>query len=176
MLTVKRLDRMLPGMPPTGTPDPAARTADDIPIPALLRAARGAYGQAIQRRLAADGFDDLPRNAPFVLGGMVNQGIAASDLLPQLGVTKQAASQLVDTLVTRGYLERRVDYDDRRRVILEVTERGRSAAAAVRDGVVWVDDELARRLSPADLKAMRAGLVALIDVREELEESQILGS
>lgn len=156
-------------MSSTRTPDSTSRTADDVPIPALLRAARGAYGHAIQRRLAAEGFDDLPRNAPFVLGGMVHQGVAASDLIPQLGVSKQAASQLVDTLVMRGYLERRVDSDDRRRVILEVTDRGRVAAGAVHEGVVSVDAELTGRLTPAELKGLRAGLVALIDIREELE-------
>jgi DNA-binding MarR family transcriptional regulator len=101
---------------------------------------------------------------------MVNRGVAASDLIRQLGVSKQAASQLVDTLVMRGYLEREVDPDDRRRMILQVTERGRTAAAAVRAGVVWVDTELAARLSPPELKGLRAGLVALCDIREGLEE------
>jgi hypothetical protein len=57
-------------------PDP-----EDVPIPALLRAARGAYGHAIHRRLAAAGFDDLPRNGPFVLGGMANHGAAPGDLI-----------------------------------------------------------------------------------------------
>ena len=156
-------------MSSTPTPDPASRTARDVPIPALLRAARGAYGHAIQRRLLADGFDDLPRNAPFLLGGMVNQGVAASDLIRQLGVSKQAASQLVDTLVMRGYLEREVDPGDRRRVILQVTDRGRDAAAAVRAGAVWVDSGLAARLSPAELEGLRAGLVALCDIRDGLE-------
>ena len=146
--------------------------AADVPIPALLRASRGAYGHAIQRRLAAAGFDDLPRNAPYVLGGMANQGVSAGDLVRQLGVTKQATGQLIDTLVARGYLERREDPDDRRRMLIELTSRGRAAAAEVREGVQAVDADLARRLSKSELAGLRAGLVALCDIRDAFEEER----
>jgi DNA-binding MarR family transcriptional regulator len=142
---------------------------DEVPIPALLRAARGAYGHAVQARLVAAGFDDLPRNGPFVLGGMANQGAAAGDLVRQLGVSKQAASQLVDVLVLRGYLERQVDPDDRRRLTIALTERGREAAAAVQAGVEEVDGELALRLSSAQLAGLHAGLAALCAIGEAAE-------
>ena len=36
----------------------------------LLVRARGGYGNTISAQLAAAGFDDLPRNGPFVLGGL----------------------------------------------------------------------------------------------------------
>ena len=108
---------------------------DHVPIPALLRAARGAYGHAVRTRVAAAGCDDLPRNGPYVLGGMANRGGNAGGLVRELGVSKQAASQLIDTLVLRGYLERRVDPDDRRRMEIELTDRGRAVAAVVREGV-----------------------------------------
>jgi DNA-binding MarR family transcriptional regulator len=144
--------------------------ADDIPMPALLRAARGAYGNAVRRELAAGGFEDLPRNGPYVLGGMANRGIAAGDLVRQLGVSKQAASQLLDVLVLRGYLARRANADDRRRLDILLTDRGRAAAAAVRAGVESVDEELGRRLEPNGLAGLRGGLAALIEIREEDEE------
>ena len=143
---------------------------DDVALPALLRAARGAYGHAIRSRLAAAGCDDLPRNGPYVIGGMAGQGGSAGDLIRQLGVSKQAASQLVDTLVVRGYLVREVTPEDRRRVTIELTDCGRAAAGAVRTGVQAVDAELSERLSPADLAGLRAGLVALCDIRHRLED------
>lgn len=154
---------------PDDHPGMADEAIDDVPIPALLRASRGAYGQAIKRRLLAAGFDDLPQNAPFVLGGMANHRASAGQLVRQLGVTKQATGQLIDTLVARGYLERQPDPDDRRRMLIELTPRGRDAASEVREGVASVDAELAQRLAPAELAGLRAGLVALCDIREELE-------
>jgi len=145
------------------------RDDDEPAIPALLRAARGAYGRAIQARLAAAGFDDLPRNGPFVLGGMANRGASAGDLVRQLGVSKQAAGQLIDVLALRGYLERRPDLEDRRRMTIVLTERGRAAAAAVRAGVMEVDGELASRLTATQLAAFRTGLVELCAIREAAE-------
>lgn len=142
---------------------------DDVPIPALLRAARGAYGHAIGRRLAAAGLDDLPRNGPYVLGGMANHGATAGQLVRRLGISKQATGQLIDTLVLRGYLERRPNDGDRRRVTIELTPRGRDAAAEVRAGVEEVDAELARLLTRTQLTGLRAGLVALTTIREAAE-------
>lgn len=142
---------------------------DSVTIPALLRASRGAYGHAVRHRLAAD-FEDLPSNGPYVLGGMANHGTSAGDLIRQLGVSRQAASQLIDTLVIRGYLERRVDPDDGHRMLVELTERGCAAAAAVQAGVAAVDTELAELVSPAELAGMRAGLFALCDIRDRIED------
>ncbi|MGA2006915.1 MAG: helix-turn-helix domain-containing protein [Solirubrobacteraceae bacterium] len=149
---------------------------DDVPIPALLRAARGGYTHAVRARLAAAGFEDLPRNGAYILGGIVNRGGTAGDLVRQLGVSKQAASQLIDTLVVRGYLDREVNPEDRRRVTVVVTERGRAAAAAVGAGVEAIDEELATLISPGELAALRGGLIALCDIRDRLEEAARAGA
>ena len=97
---------------------------DDANVPALLRAARGSYAHAIVAFLDAAGCDDLPQNGPFVLGGMANRQASAVDMIRGLGVTRQAASQLIDTLVVRGYLSREVNPADRRRLNVELTDRG----------------------------------------------------
>ena len=144
---------------------------DDVVLPALLRHARGSYGNAIRLSLARAGFDDLPRNSAYVLGGIVNHGAPAQGLVRELRISKQAASQLIDTLVLRGYLQRSENPDDRRRITVEPTERGRAAAAAIRAGVVSVDDELATMITPEQLAAMREGLFALIGIRERLDEA-----
>lgn len=141
---------------------------DDIPLPGLLRHARFAYAISVRQELSAAGFADLPRNGPYVLGGMVNGGGSAADLVRQLGISKQAASRLVDVLVENGYLERAEDPDDRRRMILTATERGEAAAAATHAGVSEVDERLERALGAGERTALRAGLVALIDIADEL--------
>ncbi len=119
--------------------------------------------------LAAAGFDDLPRNGPFVLGGMANHGGSAVPLIQSLGVSRQAASQLIDTLVLRGYLGRQVNCDDRRRLDIELTERGRAAAAVVRAAVKKIDLQLTAMLSPAEIAGLRAGLAALAAIKEKTQ-------
>jgi DNA-binding MarR family transcriptional regulator len=147
----------------------SASPEEEITIPALLRGARASYAGAIGASLATAGFDDLPRNGPFVLGGMANRSGSATDMIQGLGVTKQAASQLIDTLVLRGYLTREINPVDRRRMTIELTERGRAAALAVRAGVERLDAELAAMISPADMAGMRAGLRALSEIRQPTE-------
>jgi DNA-binding MarR family transcriptional regulator len=147
------------------------QSEDDVVIPALLRAARGSYAHAIRSHLAEAGFDDLPRNGGFVLGGMANHGGSAADMIRGLGVSKQAASQLIDTLVLRGYLTREMNPDDRRRMTLELTERGRGAAAAVRSGVEMIDAELAQMVTPTELAGLRSGLAALSQIKERMREA-----
>jgi DNA-binding MarR family transcriptional regulator len=147
------------------------REEDEVVLPALLRAARGSYAQAIRVHLAEAGFDDLPRNGGFVLGGMANHGGSAVDMIRGLGVSKQAASQLIDTLVLRGYLTRDMNPDDRRRMTVELTDRGRAAAAAVRSGVEMIDAELAQMVTPVELAGLRTGLAALGRIKERMREA-----
>jgi DNA-binding MarR family transcriptional regulator len=169
-LTVKWIDHASPSNYPLRVPGPA--TAEDVVIPALLRAARGSYSQAINAKLEAAGFADLPRNGAFVLGGMGNHGGTAVDMIRGLGVTKQAASQLIDTLVLRGYLTRDVNPEDRRRMTVALTDRGLAAAAAVRSGVESIDAELARVITPSELAGLRAGLEALGHIRDRMVEER----
>ena len=50
-----------------------------------------------------------------------------SDLAFHLAVSKQSVTRLVDPLVERGFITRRVDPDDRRRVIHTITAKGKRA-------------------------------------------------
>jgi DNA-binding MarR family transcriptional regulator len=145
---------------------------EETNIPALMRWARGSYGQAVRRSLAITGYDDLPRNGAFVLGGMANLGGSAADMIRGLGVTKQAASQLIDTLVLRGYLTREVDAEDRRRLTISLTERGRGAAEAVRGAVESIDAELEAAITPAELAGLRAGLNALARINRRQADQE----
>jgi DNA-binding MarR family transcriptional regulator len=143
---------------------PESRWYDEVVLPALLRAAWNTYIQAVRSALGEAELDDLPRNGPFVLGGLAQGSGSLTALTQRLGVTKQAASQLVDTLVSRGYLHRGPDPDDRRRMRIELTDRGRFAAGQVRRAVESVDAELAGRLPERELAALRAGLGVLAEV------------
>ena len=46
---------------------------EEIAFPALLRAARTAYGAAIRAALAEIGCADVPRNGAFVLGSIAER-------------------------------------------------------------------------------------------------------
>lgn len=140
---------------------------EDVAIPALLRAARGAYAYEIIDRLKVAGFADMPRNGPFVVGGLARHGDSLAGIVAELGVTRQAASQLVDNLVKLDYLARESQPDDRRRMSITLTARGRAAAKVVRSAVEAVDARLNERVSERDLAGLRRGLAALAQLRTE---------
>ncbi|HEY4458318.1 MAG TPA: MarR family transcriptional regulator [Pseudonocardiaceae bacterium] len=146
---------------------------DPADIPALMRAARGSYGHAVTEALIAAGYEDLPRNGPFVIGGMANQGGSAVDMIRGLGVSRQAASQLIDTLVVRGYLARDVNNEDRRRLDITLTERGRGAAAVIRGAVERIGAELASMITADELAGLRAGLTALANIKQRNRDAEI---
>jgi DNA-binding MarR family transcriptional regulator len=136
---------------------------DGVTFPALLRAARTTYGSAMREALSEVGCDDMPRNGMFVIGAIARTGAPLSRIITELGVSKQAAGQLVDTLVLRGYLDRSIDVEDRRRLTVSLTERGRGAAEAIRAAVEGVDAELLSRVGPEYVAHTRATLAALIE-------------
>ena len=138
-----------------------------VVLPALLRHARTTYGTAMRRALAGVDCDDMPRNGLYVIGALAMGEAPLSEIIRELGVSKQAAGQLVDTLVLRGYLEREVDPEDRRRLTVALTERGKAAAAAQAAAREAVDDELRLRVGAEKLLHAREVLGALIDMGHE---------
>jgi len=133
--------------------------------PTLMRAARGAYAQSIRAQLQAIGVDDLPRNGAFILAGIDTSGGPRQDLPAGLGVSKQAVSQLIDTLVNRGYLTRGPDPADRRRISLELTGRGQEVVDAVLHGVDDVNHRLLEQVSAGQVEAMRTVLATLAEIK-----------
>lgn len=142
---------------------------EQIPIPALLRHARYTYGGAMREALAQGGYDDIPGNGLYVLGGLMlgAGGVPLGQLIKELRISKQAAGQLVDALVLRGYLARLPDADDRRKLTVVLTERGRAAAELQIAARQKIDAELAARVGEDDVLRARRVLAALIDIGNE---------
>lgn len=133
-------------------------------FPALLRAARRTYAAAVTGALDRAGYNDLPANGPFVLSGIARNAAPMSDIITGLGVSKQAAGQLVDTLVARGYLDRTVDDIDRRRLTVTLTDRGRAAAGAVRSAVDGIERELVHRVGADQVVRAKMTLGAVVEI------------
>jgi DNA-binding MarR family transcriptional regulator len=137
---------------------------EEVAVSTLLRGALRAYGSAVQTALAAVGCDDVPRNGAFVLTAIARSGSPLGGIIRALGVSKQAAGQLVDTLVLRGYLVRTPDPDDRRRMTVRLTDRGRVAADAAHRAVEEIDGAVTERVGARAVAATRATLAALLSL------------
>ena len=142
-------------------------TPPDLVMPALLRHARATYGSAMRTALAEAGYDDIPRNGLYILGGLAMEvpDVPLGQLIVELGVSKQAAGQLVDTLVQRGYLDRAPDESDRRKLTVRLTTRGRAAAMVQAAARARIDAQLLARVGQDDVQRTRRTLAVLIDLR-----------
>lgn len=146
---------------------------EGVVIPALLRHARSTYGKAMRAALEDAGYDDIPANGLYIIGGLA---LGAGDvplrqLVRELGITKQGAGQLVDQLVMRGYLTREINENDRRQLTVTLTERGRAAAEVQAKAREAIDAELVSRVGEDDVRAARRALGTLIEMRQEEAEA-----
>ncbi len=144
---------------------PSDAPVEHWPLTALLRGARAVFGSVIREALADAGCDDLPPNGPYVIGAIARTAAPLSAVIRQLGVSKQAAGQLVDTLVIRGYLDRCVDPDDRRRLVVRLTERGEVAAGLIRSAAGSLEAETQEAMGPERVRAAREVLASVIRSR-----------
>ena len=78
-----------------------------------------------------------------------------------MGISKQAVSQLVETLVTLGYVARRPAADDRRRTLLHLTTRGRHAARMIDATVAEMEETMASTIGRERLQELHRALVEL---------------
>jgi DNA-binding MarR family transcriptional regulator len=140
---------------------------DGLTLPVLLEQARKTYGTAIRTGFTDAGFDDMPRLGARVVGGIKRHGALQGDFARQLGVSKQAASQLIDTLELRGYVKRVPDPSDRRRVSVELTSRGVEAAEVSRKAVDEIDRALRDAVGEKSIVAMRKVLAAIVMMRDD---------
>ncbi len=152
-----------------------AKWWEELALPVLLAEGRGTYGRAIRGGYAEAGFDDIPKLGPRLLGGILRNGGtvgSASKVGRDFGISKQAASKLIDILVIRGYVDRGVDPEDRRKLSLELTERGRAAAEVSWEATDRVDRELEASVGAGAIRQMRATVGALITLREEWSDPE----
>jgi DNA-binding MarR family transcriptional regulator len=147
----------------------AQDTYQDVPLSALLYVTRGTYTAAVRRAQEKVGCGDVPGAGELILNAMEWSGASLEAVVRFLGISKQAVSQTVETLVRRGYLKRAEDPSDRRRVKLTLTDRGHAAGRAGRAGILEVDRELIARVGEQRFAHARETLVALLEVKHKNE-------
>ena len=114
-------------------------------------------------RLDSAGYDDLRPVHGFALQVIAHTpDVTSSQVGDVLGVTKQAAGQLVDHLVGAGYVER-ADHPlggRRRRILL--TARGLRHLRDAGRTLAEVEAEVGAPVGPERMAALRADLIAMI--------------
>jgi DNA-binding MarR family transcriptional regulator len=123
-------------------------------MPWLLRRVNQRYRNAISAQLIAAGFEDLPPRGYWALTALAGGTEDASQLVGEMGVTKQAISKVVDILVSSGFIDRETNPADRRRTVLRLTAKGRQAIAVIEQGVHATEQEFAAELGATSVEQL----------------------
>ena len=132
------------------------RTLLDLPV--LLLSAARALVDGIDAGVRARGFADLRPAHGFAFARLSGNGATVGQLAEHLDVTKQAVSQMVEDLVTKGYVERRPHPQDARARLIVLTPKGWACTRAAEEAATELLRPWADALGPDRLAALRADL------------------
>jgi DNA-binding MarR family transcriptional regulator len=140
----------------------------------LLALARRSWIRQVRARMEEAGFAGYRQTDAWMLRLLVRHPCAIGQLGEAMGVTRQAARQLADGLVERGYASFGTDPQDARRTLVVLTPSGESYARAVWQAQDALNNALSDRVSAADLAAADEVLRAVFpgdQARRRLDES-----
>ncbi|GHD95399.1 MarR family winged helix-turn-helix transcriptional regulator [Streptomyces naganishii] len=109
------------------------QNSEAMALSAALLAVAGELTHRIHDGVVARGFEGVRPAHGFAFARLAPGGATVTELAAHLGVTKQAASQLVDEIVRKGYAERRPHPDDARARLIVLTERGWACTRAAEE-------------------------------------------
>lgn len=118
-------------------------------------------------RLADAGYADLRPIHGLAFQALGPEGATGSELAQRLGVTKQAAGQIVDHLEERGYVERRPHPAGGRRKLVVLAPAGvahlRTAGRVLRR----LEAEIGERIGAPELTELHTGLNEFVKALHE---------
>lgn len=112
----------------------------------------------IHRGVAERGFTDVRPSHGFAFVRISSGDATTVEVAEHLGVTKQAASQLVEQLVQRGYLTREADPRDGRSRLLKLTARGWACTRAAEQAAADTVAEWGHQLGPENMANLQIAL------------------
>lgn len=94
---------------------------------------------------------------------LADEALSQGELRKRLGIQAGSFSELAAGMEKRGLIERKKDPQDRRRVLLRLTEQGRIAAGQPNE---LGDEELFHALTPEERGTLQGMLQKIIDAHE----------
>jgi DNA-binding MarR family transcriptional regulator len=113
-------------------------------------------------RLAGAGYSDLRPIHGMTFQALRGSGATSSELAERLGVTKQAAGQIVDDLEARGYVRREPHPGGGRRKLVVLTPKAQEHLAIAGRTLHNLERQLGRRLGDPLLTELRTDLARLV--------------
>lgn len=125
--------------------------------------------------------NDLHMNELFALGRIYHAvhtskgSISNTEIQEELQVTKSAVSQMLDSLAEKGYIDRKPDANDRRRMCVTITPEGEQILWRMRQYAGRLTDEVVKRMGEEKIEQMFALFNEFIDVFVDVQKEMECG-
>src|SRR5690554_2228069 len=117
----------------------------------------------------------LTMSIGFILLIVDKEGTPSTQLGPRMGMEPTSLSRTLKTMETKGYIYREVDRDDKRKVLIFLTEQGVALRREVKKVVVEFNEKLLHFIRPKSLEAFFEVMELLDDhVEYELKSIHII--
>jgi len=135
---------------------------------AFLRAGSAA-GLAMEAALAPTGVSHSEYDVLVNIAGGPREGLRPTELAERVLITKSGLTRLLDRLVERGYIERRVCASDRRGQLIVLTAEGRHAYRRATPNIVRaIGTILGGRLGDREVEALRVSCERIASAAEAM--------
>jgi DNA-binding MarR family transcriptional regulator len=133
-----------------------------MPLARLMAMAFRALIDDLHAHLARRGWKDVRPAYGYVLLAGRDGSITVTEVAALLGMTKQAASKLVEGMVREGYLRRSEDPDDARSKQLKLSAKGQRLLRVVESIYAEIEGEWAAIIGAQALERIRSDLTRVL--------------
>lgn len=111
-------------------------------------------------------------SAGFLLLNIDKKGSPSTSLGPKMGMEPRSLTRILRSLETDGYIHRKMDNGDRRKVLICLTDKGQSFRKIAKNVVVQFNEQIRQEI-PAEQLSCFFGVMSRIDqiVEKQLTES-----
>lgn len=108
----------------------------------------------------------LEENCPYS-----DNNISISEVQEGLHITKSAISQMMNSLEKKGFIERRIDTEDRRKIVVTLTQAGKDILKETKESANHNLSEIISHLGDGNTKQFIDLLNQVSDISEELKKA-----
>lgn len=127
------------------------------------------WRQLLDREFQAAGLTDATWR-PLLHLHLLGDGVRQKDLAASVGIEGPSLVRLIDTLVSKGLIQRAEDSTDRRAKLLCLTGEGQLVVARIREIVTPLENQILSSFSDADISRFGQFVMTLASSVNEVRE------
>ena len=130
------------------------------------------FEQAFQKKIAGK-FNELSKNQPMVIKIIGMEGeMMPSTIGKYTGMEKSSLTRMVDDLEKKGIVSRKTDPDDRRKVLVSLTEKGLEYYNCLNKITAEMADEILKFVDEKDIEDYVQSLETMVRILRKIDTSR----